>query len=69
MLQCGRIYKDAEIRWPYLRGQDNAGLQCGRIYKDAEIRKAAGSMVLSAGFNVAASIKMRKLWAARRVGR
>ena len=37
-LQCGRIYKDAEIRLARWRDQaTHAGLQCGRIYKDAEI--------------------------------
>ena len=38
VLQCGRIYKDAEID---VRGtgthSDRANLQCGRIYKDAEM--------------------------------
>ena len=38
LLQCGRIYKDAEIR----NGDEDEApnptqLQCGRIYKDAEI--------------------------------
>ena len=63
LLQCGRIYKDAEIgasvgdeKWKATR------LQCGRIYKDAEIGTLpsfAGCLIVS--FNVAASIKMRKL--------
>ena len=37
-LQCGRIYKDAEIkrRMAPLEGR-LIKLQCGRIYKDAEI--------------------------------
>ena len=38
-LQCGRIYKDAEI----FGGAQDPGrenrLQCGRIYKDAEIAR------------------------------
>ena len=37
-LQCGRIYKDAEIRRKVAEANDwNRLLQCGRIYKDAEI--------------------------------
>ena len=42
-LQCGRIYKDAEIS-PLARGFIIAGLvlQCGRIYKDAEITYRSG---------------------------
>ena len=37
-LQCGRIYKDAEIRWEASRmWVGGIQLQCGRIYKDAEI--------------------------------
>ena len=37
-LQCGRIYKDAEIQ-ARKSGASGGGawLQCGRIYKDAEI--------------------------------
>ena len=62
-LQCGRIYKDAEIS-PLARGFIIAGLvlQCGRIYKDAEISASASAHSLgpSFRFNVAASIKMRK---------
>ena len=61
-LQCGRIYKDAEI---FLRRTVRLGkkahLQCGRIYKDAEIRGVAvHHTARAAAFNVAASIKMRK---------
>ena len=61
-LQCGRIYKDAEI-WSLCRpcSARHRELQCGRIYKDAEI--CVSGRVLRdqhAGFNVAASIKMRK---------
>ena len=61
-LQCGRIYKDAEIpRFASKPSQNARLLQCGRIYKDAEIeyRKRLADMRLT-GFNVAASIKMRK---------
>ena len=37
-LQCGRIYKDAEIcSRAKKRNTSSATLQCGRIYKDAEI--------------------------------
>ena len=36
-LQCGRIYKDAEIRLPGHGDAAERELQCGRIYKDAEI--------------------------------
>ena len=61
-LQCGRIYKDAEI-WSvaaYNAGGTNL-LQCGRIYKDAEIAPLLRAGAESkARFNVAASIKMRK---------
>ena len=39
MLQCGRIYKDAEIWTCAKPHQARALLQCGRIYKDAEIRE------------------------------
>ena len=61
-LQCGRIYKDAEM----LSDQRvllvyHARLQCGRIYKDAEICPKAGTGARAKiSFNVAASIKMRK---------
>ena len=38
MLQCGRIYKDAEIPDDGARFfREHGELQCGRIYKDAEI--------------------------------
>ena len=37
-LQCGRIYKDAEIRKASPHSGGPHSLQCGRIYKDAEIR-------------------------------
>ena len=38
-------------------------LQCGRIYKDAEISSSpAAHGRVSSGFNVAASIKMRKFF-------
>ena len=69
-LQCGRIYKDAEIRCsnPCYRPRDSP-LQCGRIYKDAEMDgsgRCSGSSFRS--FNVAASIKMRKShWGDRRL--
>ena len=37
-LQCGRIYKDAEMGKQDARAHDVFfRLQCGRIYKDAEI--------------------------------
>ena len=37
-LQCGRIYKDAEIRsWTSSGTFPTMWLQCGRIYKDAEM--------------------------------
>ena len=37
-LQCGRIYKDAEIpRLLLSLAPSRCLLQCGRIYKDAEI--------------------------------
>ena len=60
-LQCGRIYKDAEIPWRALARSARNGLQCGRIYKDAEIvwRNVFRTKLLAC-FNVAASIKMRK---------
>ena len=38
-LQCGRIYKDAEILKWEASGAVGGLLQCGRIYKDAEIDK------------------------------
>ena len=41
-LQCGRIYKDAEIRRFDLPRAARALLQCGRIYKDAEINQTEG---------------------------
>ena len=37
VLQCGRIYKDAEILRRHTRKGGKSHLQCGRIYKDAEI--------------------------------
>ena len=40
-LQCGRIYKDAEINCSGCRSARNVNLQCGRIYKDAEISSSA----------------------------
>ena len=60
-LQCGRIYKDAEIRRLLSKTGYCFQLQCGRIYKDAEIARR-GTRTLNAmkSFNVAASIKMRK---------
>ena len=36
-LQCGRIYKDAEIVSLDISPVNKDNLQCGRIYKDAEI--------------------------------
>ena len=43
LLQCGRIYKDAEIGYLVRHGVPGiAYLQCGRIYKDAEIRLFGG---------------------------
>ena len=37
-LQCGRIYKDAEIgQYAVVELAEYTDLQCGRIYKDAEI--------------------------------
>ena len=61
-LQCGRIYKDAEIFGASPRLSNFAhNLQCGRIYKDAEIRRGHRRRGAPArAFNVAASIKMRK---------
>ena len=61
LLQCGRIYKDAEIYERYDLNVRFASLQCGRIYKDAEIRGISyGKEKIRPRFNVAASIKMRK---------
>ena len=41
--------------------QEQKMLQCGRIYKDAEISlKVSPALLIARGFNVAASIKMRK---------
>ena len=37
ILQCGRIYKDAEIQTKRRLWRPAPDLQCGRIYKDAEI--------------------------------
>ena len=61
LLQCGRIYKDAEIPAATLDNNCYQYLQCGRIYKDAEtsMPQKRGPQV-SLSFNVAASIKMRK---------
>ena len=60
-LQCGRIYKDAEIRRTHRFCVRRPWLQCGRIYKDAEIRKKGLYQgYVHRRFNVAASIKMRK---------
>ena len=60
-LQCGRIYKDAEIKCLCRHGEGETRLQCGRIYKDAEIRfPPAFCGCREPRFNVAASIKMRK---------
>ena len=40
-LQCGRIYKDAEICiLVFVLKRTQIVLQCGRIYKDAEISRA-----------------------------
>ena len=61
-LQCGRIYKDAEIPkiW-FCNLMVSYHLQCGRIYKDAEIVKGHPAPTMNfPPFNVAASIKMRK---------
>ena len=42
LLQCGRIYKDAEIGIECeVSGYGGMVLQCGRIYKDAEIKSKA----------------------------
>ena len=62
-LQCGRIYKDAEIDSHRSNTDCIADdLQCGRIYKDAEMGYNPGCISgLPQSFNVAASIKMRKL--------
>ena len=61
LLQCGRIYKDAEISGAAGARRLSVVLQCGRIYKDAEIRVIDGRALLDDdAFNVAASIKMRK---------
>ena len=61
-LQCGRIYKDAEMTGTSTGRSSSLRLQCGRIYKDAEISTCSHVPHLSSvkGFNVAASIKMRK---------
>ena len=40
-LQCGRIYKDAEIEDRGFLIELASSLQCGRIYKDAEIVRGA----------------------------
>ena len=69
MLQCGRIYKDAEIGCLLDFRLTKVKLQCGRIYKDAEMRRAATKAHMHLlGFNVAASIKMRKSRDGRRDG-
>ena len=60
-LQCGRIYKDAEIKEKPSGNDSGLSLQCGRIYKDAEIRRTESRTEgRGISFNVAASIKMRK---------
>ena len=62
-LQCGRIYKDAEMKYRRNQNATRIYLQCGRIYKDAEIYLDALAKNLGVTtFNVAASIKMRKLF-------
>ena len=52
-LQCGRIYKDAEIFSAACFGLTEQMLQCGRIYKDAEIgwkaHRASGLQMLQCG--------------------
>ena len=54
-LQCGRIYKDAEINLePEIETLEQTILQCGRIYKDAEMRERhvpmdGGSVSLQCG--------------------
>ena len=69
-LQCGRIYKDAEIKGPQGYSARPWILQCGRIYKDAEMRRMeAPGHKPTATFNVAASIKMRKLNSSCLLGR
>ena len=70
-LQCGRIYKDAEIHAKArLIALCGGQLQCGRIYKDAEIPwRAVGCARLLSCFNVAASIKMRKCYQAGENGK
>ena len=46
-LQCGRIYKDAEIRdGEVITGGHVIELQCGRIYKDAEIGESLNARPL-----------------------
>ena len=62
MLQCGRIYKDAEIGDGRVCTSTKLDqLQCGRIYKDAEILQVCVCLFnIPLSFNVAASIKMRK---------
>ena len=62
MLQCGRIYKDAEIRVPDgVVRSEKAGFNVAASIK---MRKSFHSRLLlargKARFNVAASIKMRK---------
>ena len=42
-LQCGRIYKDAEMSHAKISCAPWKSLQCGRIYKDAEIGYTGGS--------------------------
>ena len=60
-LQCGRIYKDAEIADLNVTEAKRILLQCGRIYKDAEMHDGGfGFTETGYSFNVAASIKMRK---------
>ena len=62
LLQCGRIYKDAEISPDKRATREAKDLQCGRIYKDAEMAflHACARKTGTQSFNVAASIKMRK---------
>ena len=63
LLQCGRIYKDAEIRSssPAAHGRVSSGFNVAASIK---MRKCGGSIARASSltcFNVAASIKMRKL--------
>ena len=67
LLQCGRIYKDAEIMTESDADVRDLTLQCGRIYKDAEITILATVTNISASLQCGriykdAEIKTSKVW-------